>query len=289
MKLYYIDRIDKEKKEELIYGGWCVKLLYIKNFWLVSPITKFPFFSRLYGWIQKRSWTKRKIVPFIRKFQVDTSEFEKKLNEFTSFNDFFTRKLRPRALASGAILFADGRYFVYPNLANVDGIWVKGRRFSLEKLLQNPELAGKYREGSMVIARLAPPDYHRFHFPCNGTPSKSRIIVGNLDSVNPFALKKKLEILTENKRVVTEIETVDFGNILYVEVGATFVGSIIQTYTPFVAVKKGEEKGYFSFGASCIIILFEKDRIQFDEDLIHYSQMGIEVRGLFGQSMGRRK
>jgi phosphatidylserine decarboxylase len=105
--------------------------------------------------------------------------------------------------------------------------------------------------------------------------------------VNPIALRKKLGILAENKRMITEIETERFGTILYVEVGATFVGSIHQTYTPNVQIGKGEEKGYFSFGGSCLVLLFEARRIVFDADLIENSKNGFETKALFGGSFGR--
>ena len=101
-----------------------------------------------------------------------------------------------------------------------------------------------------------------------------------------MALRKRISILAENKRVVTEIETERFGTILYIEIGATAVGSIRQTYIPDLPVKKGEEKGYFEFGGSCIVLLFEKNRICFDADLIKNTEEGLETRANFGQSLG---
>jgi phosphatidylserine decarboxylase len=77
---------------------------------------------------------------------------------------------------------------------------------------------------------------------------------GRLFSVNPVALRKCLSILWENKRAVTELDTEAFGTVLCVEVGATCVGTIHQTYTPNQKVGKGSEKGYFSFGGSCLVI-----------------------------------
>jgi phosphatidylserine decarboxylase len=102
-----------------------------------------------------------------------------------------------------------------------------------------------------------------------------------------LALKKRLAILSENKRVVTEIDTEGFGTMLYVEIGATFVGSIHQTYTPNRRVQKGEEKGYFEFGGSCLALLFERGRIAFDKDLIHNTQNGLETRINFGESLAK--
>ena len=138
-----------------------------------------------------------------------------------------------------------------------------------------------------MIARLCPTDYHRFHFSFNCIPDAPRLINGPLYSVNPIALKRNIQILSENKRVITVLNTKNFGSVLSVEVGATYVGSINQTFAPREHYAKGDEKGYFSFGGSTLVLLFEPGRIQFDQDLIDASKRKIEVRGLFGQSLGR--
>ena len=159
--------------------------------------------------------------------------------------------------------------------------------FCLDTLLKDQALASRYQHASMVIARLAPVDYHRFHFTADGFAKKSVDIPGKLFSVNPKALKRNIHILTENKRMLTHLETKKFGTILLIEVGATYVGTIHQTFTPDCFYKKGEEKGYFSFGGSCILMLFEKGTIRFDSDLIEASKRRIEVLGQMGQSLGR--
>ena len=184
--------------------------------------------------------------------------------EFRSFNDFFIRKLKPEARPVSQdprvlVAPADARYLVYPRF---EAFSIKEKTFSLREFLQNIELTHRYREGSMVIARLCPSDYHRFHFPCDAFVSKAKLIPGPLFSVNPMALQKKLSILVENKRMVTEVHSERFGMLLYLEIGATCVGSIRQTYQPETVVKKGEEKGYFEFGGSCIVLFLEKGNAQ---------------------------
>lgn len=295
----YIDRETKEIVTEKVYGKFFIDLLYGKNwvckicsFLLLPLFARLNFFSRLYGYFQKSSWSRFKIEPFIQNYHVDASEFLDSVDSFSSFNDFFIRKLKPstRPLVDGndlAVLPADARYLVFPNLHRSEGFFVKGKKFSIEKLLKNSSLAHKYQQGSMVIARLCPVDYHRFHFPFNCTPSTAQPINGALFSVNPIALAKNIHILSENKRVITQLETKHFGTVLYIEVGATYVGTIHQSYTPNEHYAKGDEKGYFSFGGSCIILLFEPFRIQFDQDLLEASHRGLEMRGLMGQSLGR--
>lgn len=286
-------------EKEKVYGRVFLELLYgdglfskIASFLFLPPVARLSFLSHLYGLFQKSGMSRRKVLPFIEAFGVDVSEFLQPASSYASFNDFFIRKLNLacRPIAKGedvAVLPADGRYLVYPEIGAADGFVVKGKKFDLNTLLQDESLAQKYAHGAMVIARLCPTDYHRFHFPCSGTPGSARLINGPLFSVNPIALKKNIAILSENKRVITEIDTKPFGKVLFIEVGATYVGSITQTYTPGVACAKGDEKGYFSFGGSSLILLFEPGSIVFDADLIEQSQKKIEVRALFGQSLGR--
>ncbi len=294
----YFDRKTKKEEKEKVYGRFFLELLYgdcflyrCLSFFLLPFFSRIPFLSRLYGDFQKSRLSRRKVKPFIRSFEVDASEFLDPVDSFASFNDFFIRHLKPdcRPITGGndvAILPADARYLVFPNIDQADGFWVKGKKFSLRNLLQSSELASRYASGAMVIARLCPVDYHRFHFPCQCIPGKAQLINGPLYSVNPIALKRNIEILSENKRMITELQTQNFGKVLYIEVGATYVGSIRQTYVPGEPSAKGDEKGYFSFGGSCLILLFEPDRIMFDQDLIDISSKKMEVRGLLGQSLG---
>lgn len=294
----FVDRETGKEEIEKIYGRWALVILYGEkplyrfiSFFLLPLFARVSFFSRLYGWMQKQKYSRKKILPFIEHFQVNTEEFQKEVKEFTSFNDFFIRKLKytARPIAKGsdrAVLFADGRYLVYPDLASVDSFLVKGKRFTLKEFLRDEKLASKYEDGEMVMARLCPTDYHRFHFPFDCIPERPVFIHGPLFSVNPWALQKNIRILSENRRMRTLLKSKEFGEVLYVEIGATYVGSIIQTFAPDLPYKKGDEKGFFSFGGSCVILLFEKGRIRFDDDLVRNSSRGIETKGLFGQSMG---
>jgi phosphatidylserine decarboxylase len=294
----YIDRSTGQEKEEKVYGRFFINLLYGQGLFsqiaapfLLPLLSRCSLPSKVYGALQKSRLSKCKIAPFISKFQIDTSEFLEPVSHFNSFNDFFIRKLKPsaRPIALGdktAILPADGRYLVYDHIGLSDGFFVKGKKFCLTTLLCDAKLADKYANGSMVIARLAPVDYHRFHFPVACIPSHPKPIEGHLFSVNPSALKKHSQILAENRRVITSLQTDHFGTLLFVEVGATNVGTIHQTFTPNTPCSKGEEKGYFSFGGSSLILLFEPNKIRFDADLINASAKRIEVLGRMGQTLG---
>lgn len=285
--LLYKDRQTGETRQETIYFESMLRFLYETSFGrLCARIIAFnPWISYLYGKLQSLSFTKRKIEPFVKKFELDESEFEKPLHAYCSFNDFFTRKLKPesRPLANSIILPADGRYLCYQNIEQCENFLVKGKQFALTHLLRDETLAETYKTGSMIIARLCPADYHRFHFPCDCVPSEAHLINGPLYSVNPLAIKEHFEWLIENKRMLTRLKTDDYGEILFIEIGATCVGSIHQTYIPGKQYKKGDEKGYFSFGGSSVILLFQPGTIQIDSNLLINSSQNFETLCLLGQ------
>ncbi len=297
-QIIYIDRLNKKKSVEKVYGSRALKLLYgddlvtkLIGVPLLHALVKNSLFSRIYGFFQNTSFSKKKIKPFIQNFEIDEAEFLHDPKSFNSFNDFFIRKLKPECRPvfqedRAAIIPADGRYLFYQNIDEAQGFVVKGQKFNLETLLQEKELSKKYSHGTMIIARLCPTDYHRFHFPVDCIPAKTKLINGFLYSVNPIAIKKDIHIFTQNKRTLTELKSERFGTVLFLEIGATSVGTITETYTPDQFYPKGAEKGYFSFGASSLILLFEKDRLKLDEDLIQATNDGFEIKCLMGQKMG---
>lgn len=292
----YVDRQSGESCVEKVYGRWALSLLYGSSLparifaaLFLPLLARVPFISRFYGLMQRRPSSKKKVSSFIKAFGVDVSEFADPVSSYQSFNDFFIRKLKPECRpidqrSDHLAMPADGRYLVFPNLHQTQGFYVKGQKFNLEAFLQDSVLARRFTNGSMMIVRLCPTDYHRFHFPCAGEPSEALPIKGPLYSVNPVALSKRLHILWENKRAITKFATESAGLVLMVEVGATCVGTIHQTYVPDHFVEKGDEKGFFSFGGSCLVLLFEKGRIVFDRDLVENSARHIETKGLFGSS-----
>lgn len=296
--IVYIDRATGKQCVEKVYGARALNLLYGKSFLskilgapLVYALCRYPFFSSFYGYLQKLPWSKKKIKPFISFFEIDPTEFLEPVSSFHSFNDFFIRKLKPEARpidprSDVAVIPADARYFFHQDIHVSDGFIVKGHKFDLVTLLGNKQLAIRYERGAMAMARLCPTDYHRYHFPCDNNPSETRFINGWLYSVNPIALRQDIHIFTQNKRTICELDTTLFGKVLFIEVGATNVGSIHQTYVPNQSAAKGSEKGYFSFGASSLIILFEPDRIRFDQELIEATKQGKEILCKMGESMG---
>ena len=288
-EIYYINRQTGKTEKEQVHCEAALRFLYgSKRGKLVGKLlAKIPLFSQFIGWWQRRSWTKKNIPLFITQYGIDATCFEKTVKSYPSFDAFFIRTLKKesRPLDPGPIIPADGRYLCYQDIAACDGFVVKGKKFSLEKLVGDEPLAKTYAHGSMVIARLCPSDYHRFHFPVDCIPGPARLINGPLYSVNPIAVKQNIEILAENKRMITLLKTDYYGAILFIEIGATNVGSIHQTYCPDVPYKKGDEKGYFSYGGSSLILLFQKGSIRLASDLLTNSTQHIETLCLMGQPL----
>jgi phosphatidylserine decarboxylase len=291
--LRYFNRRTRQIETEEIYGEAWLRWTYsnpVGKFFLWFMVKR-AFFSQLYGWQMNKRVSGMKVLPFVVKYDLKTEEFAKSVYDFRTFNEFFCRALKKsaRPIAEGgdvAVFPADGRHLVFPNVDRADGFYVKGAKFSLEELLGGAEQARVFAGGAMVISRLCPVDYHRFHFPCAGVPDTPRRIEGPLYSVSPIALRQRVEYLVQNKRMITRLESKEFGSVGMIEVGATNVGTIIHVFVPDRAVEKGEEKGMFKFGGSCVITLFQRGRIEFDADLVEQSRQHIETYALMGERMG---
>jgi phosphatidylserine decarboxylase len=237
--------------------------------------------------------SRAKVAPFIERYKVKADEFADLPESYRTFNEFFYRKLKAGARPidpdpDSAIFPADGRHLGFQDVSKLAGIFVKGKVFDLRKLLGDEELAKRFQDGAMVLSRLCPVDYHRFHFPVAGVPGEPKLINGLLFSVSPIALRRNIHIFTENKRAVTRIESEQFGLVAMLEVGATNVGSFEYTFKPGVAVEKGAEKGYFKFGGSSTVTLFERGRIELARDLLEVSQGGMELYARMGDRLGRK-
>jgi phosphatidylserine decarboxylase len=120
----------------------------------------------------------------------------------------------------------------------------------------------------------------------SGIPSEARLIKGSLYSVSPIALRRNILYIVRNKRFVTLIEAPDFGTVAMVEVGATNVGSIVEGFVPGRPVARGDEKGMFAFGGSCVITLFAKGRIRLDPDIVGQSEAFVETYARMGDRLG---
>ncbi len=230
------------------------------------------------------------IKPFIKKNNVDSKEFLLPVEEYKTFNQFFIRKLNPEAriidFRENIIISpVDGALFIIPNISQADTFFVKSKSFTLESFLQNKELANYYENGTMLIFRLAPRDYHWFHFPTDCIPSEALIIPGIFDSVNPIVYKSGKQPLITNKRHLILLETESFASIAMIPVGALFVGTIVETYKPNIHFNKSTEAGYFTFGGSTVVLLFQQNTIKIPQILIDASLQGIETPVKMGEAI----
>jgi len=291
--IQYYNRYSRQVETEQVYGLAFLKWTYGNPLGKLSlhGFVKKAFFSKWYGRRMDDGQSREKIAPFIQTYRLNPDEFADDAASFRTFNEFFYRKLKPgsRPIASGkasAVFPADGRHLGFPDLSKVGGIFVKGQKLDLNQMLGDAKLARRYQEGTFVLSRLCPVDYHRFHFPVSGLASQPRVINGPLYSVNPIALRKNIWILAENKRAVCTIDSPEFGKVLMLEIGATCVGSFEYTFQPGERIEKGAEKGFFKFGGSSTITLFEPGTIQLDDDLVEYSQKGMELYARMGDHLG---
>ena len=291
MEIKFINRSDKSIEIERPPGEKLLNFLYrtLLGEKLVLPIAKQKFISELYGKRMDSSSSTKSIVPFVKSLGIDMSEAQKKISEFESFNDFFYRKLKPgaRPIENGLVSPGDGRLLAFENISALDTFFVKGKKFTLKEFLQNDKLAEEHANSSMVILRLAPNDYHRYHFPFVGMPSEAKEIKGVYYSVSPISVKENFtEVFCENKREICQLKTTDRGEILIIPVGATMVGSLNSTFEADALVKKGEEMGYFAFGGSTVVLLFNSNSFQLDKDLLENTKNKLETYVKMGEKIG---
>lgn len=292
MTIKYVNRATGEKQIETPPAEKLLKFLYENPFGKKTILTlaKRKFISKSYGKKMDKPSSTKKIKKFVTSLGIDMTESQKAISEFISFNDFFYRKLKPesRPIGEGLVSPGDGRLLAFKNIGDVHRFFVKGREFTLEEFLNNKKLAEKHKNDSLLILRLAPNDYHRYHFPYHGTVSETTLIKGDYFSVSPYALASNFaKVFCENKREYCTLSTQDKGDIIIAPVGATMVGGIIETYIPDTIVEKGKEMGYFAFGGSTVVLLIDKNKIEIDSDILENTKNKIETYVKMGETIGK--
>lgn len=292
--ILYYNRYTGQLETEEVYGESYLRWTYETTMgrlglWL---LVKRAAFSNWYGWRMNQQSTVGKIRPFIETYDLAEEDFLEPVESYSHFNDFFYRKLKPaarplKAEGGEVALPADARHLGVSNVDECDGLFAKGQRFDLESLLGDRALAERFRGGAAVISRLCPVDYHRFHSPVSGRILEQRLINGPLFSVSPIALRKSMKYLWENKRVLSVIDSEEFGRVAFVAIGATCVGSVLMTAKQGASVEKGGELGYFAFGGSCVISIFEKERVSLRSDLAENGAKQVEVYAQVRDVLGK--
>ena len=288
------NRVTKEIEYENTYKAEGLSFLYKTELGkaFTRTILNKRIISKLYGRTVKSRRSVSKIDKFIKHYKIDVSEIKRPLQSFRSFNDFFTRELvdtaRPIDREQGHLISpADSRLLVL-DLSLQHDLPVKGYWYSLEQLVKEKKLAKEYSDGWCYIYRLAPADYHRFCFIDNGYQEKVKRIRGVLNSVHPLALSSMKSIMSRNYRELTLLHTENFGKVVHIEVGALFVGKVMQVHRGAHTFKRGEEKGWFEFGGSTIIQLFKKDIVIPEPEIVEHSAKKIETIIKMGWKTGSK-
>jgi phosphatidylserine decarboxylase len=237
----------------------------------------------------------RHIPSFIEFHGLKVDEILEPISSFKTFNDFFYRKLKPSARPIESpddprrlVSAADCRLMVFETVSEATKLWIKGREFSIAKLLGDVyrDEAERYIGGPLAIFRLAPQDYHRFHVPVDGRIGEIRDVKGEYYTVNPQAIRSALDVYGENVRKIVPIDSPQFGRVMVVCIGAMMVGSIKTTVEEGQDVKRGQELGYFAFGGSTIVVLFERGTVEWDEDLVINGRACLETLVRVGMGIG---
>ena len=275
------ERICPEKWMRLIYenpvGG--ASLL-----WLVKRKTV----SKIYGLYCKTPLSAKSIPQFIKKYKVDMTGCE---GPYKNFAQFFAREKadvifpqEPEILGSPC----EGLVSVFTNIHPEQLVVAKGMDFSLKELFGDEELAMEYDGGTMVSIRLTPAHYHRMHFFDNGIIQGTNMLKGDLYSVSPLALNKVMRLYCRNKRALIKFASENFGNVVLVEVGATFVGSIVHCFTDNQEVNRGEVASYFKPGGSLVLMFLKKNEFFPNSDIVARSIDGIETKISIGEAIGQK-
>ncbi len=272
---------DQEKSVSIVYNKWFSKPLH-------AMLTSSKWPSVLSGMYANSRISTLHIPAFIKKYSLNTDEIQDPLSSFKTFNDFFKRKLKPEARPiskekNAVISPADGEILVIENIGQSDNFPIKGTTFNLEKFLKNKVLAKEFEGGTAIIVRLAPWDYHRIHFPLSGKPSAPKVIHGTYESVHPLVYASGIQPLQINERHLIMFNSDTVSTVALIPVGALFVGAIKETYTPEKQVAQGDEIGYFTFGGSTIVILFEAGTITVAPEILRNSAAGKETSVKMGQ------
>lgn len=247
-----------------------------------------PTISKLGGAALSTKLSSLLVKPFIKANNIDMSDYTERA--YASFNDFFTRDLKPGKRFINRdkevlISPSDGRVSVYEIDDNMT-FNIKDSYYTIESLTHSKKAANYYKGGTCVIIRLCVDNYHRYCYIDNGYKTTNKFIEGVLHTVNPVACEY-YDIYKENSRECSLLHTENFGKVMQIEVGALMVGKIVN-YDQVACIHRGDEKGKFEFGGSTIVLLFKKDTVDIDDDLIENTKNGYETAVKMGERIGKQ-
>lgn len=281
MEIY--DRQLKKVYTELEYRKGVLDYLYSNAFgrFLLKNFIVKPIISDMYSVYQKSVFSKKDIKPFIEKYGVNIPGVN--IKNYKSFNDFFIRKLPVNVNSQKNILIspAESKLLVY-DITDDLRIDVKHSNYSISEIVGDSWLAKQFKGGKCLVFRLGVNDYHRYIYIDNGELKDSVKINGVLHTVR--SISSEYNVFSRNTRVVSVLDLNTLGRVVQIEVGALLVGKIQNNNKEYFI--KGDEKGYFEFGGSTIIILLKDDSVIIDSDILEQSKLGIETKVSIGEQIG---
>lgn len=267
--------------EEAEYGGGALRFLYeTLPGRVLLRLAVDPRVSRARARYQHSGRSKKDILPFAARYGVDLTGYD--ADAFTCFNDFFTRQrtVRTDAAPEALVAVADSRLSVYPVAEDLT-LTIKRSRYTLRELTGERFDLAPFAGGHVLVFRLAVQDYHRYVFPDDGRVVRTAQLRGVLHTVRPIS--ERWRVFARNTRVCTLLQTDHFGPVLQLEVGALLVGAIRNR--PVVRFRRLEEKGFFEYGGSTILLVVPK-AVQIDADLTEQSRLGFETKVTIGERIG---
>ena len=247
-----------------------------------------PGVSKALGAFLDAGLSRHLVMPFVKSTKLDLSDYPDR--SYASFNDFFTRTVkegrRPVDMDPHVLVApCDGKLTVYP--ITDDALFdIKHSVYAVKDLLRDEALAKEFEGGTCLIFRLTPDDFHRYSFMDGGRILSSKVLPGMLHTVRPIAFRR-YPVFSENAREYAVLETANFGKVVQMEVGALFVGRIVNH--PLTVFTRGQEKGKFEFGGSTVILLLQKGAAVIDEELLQNTRDGKESIVRLGNRIGHRE
>ena len=275
------------EQERIVAERW-MRLIYENPVGRVSMLwwVKRKTVSRIYGVYCRTRFSARKIPRFIAENEIDMNGC---IGEYKNFAQFFSREREdinfpeePGVLGSPC----EGMVSISTDISPENIIAAKGADFSLAELFGDKTLAEKYRGGTMVRIRLTPTNYHRMHFFDDGVVTGAKFLKGDLYSVNPLAVGRVRRLYCRNKRALINFDSSNFGDVAMVEVGATFVGSIVHCFDIGQPVRRGQQASFFLPGGSLVLLFFSADAFVPDEILVTQTNAGFETKAQLGHPIG---
>ena len=280
--MYY----DRKKKRTVNYGEHkqgMVEFLYktIPGRIMLKTCLARPWFSKLAGVYYNSKLSQKDIAPFISSNYVNM--YGSTVADYNTFNEFFTRKNTKLVVDENRehlIAVADSKLSCYDIDDNLV-LHIKNSTYSVADLIGSKQLAKSFAGGKCLVFRLSVNDNHRYIYCDSGNCAARKVIKGELHTVR--AISEKYNVFSRNCREVMLLDMDNLGRVGWIEVGALLVGKIINHKKP--SFVRGEEKGYFEFGGSTIILLVKKE-IEIDEDIVRANAEGLEAQVMAGERIG---